>query len=139
MARLNLALDKAMTDNKAPTAVTVRNDMPPLQKQDTQHSSLSRVIANPLEHGELRKQHEINKKLNELLNQKDDEIQRLSEQVIELQLSRARPQSPSSRKGGGVKYPGGASPLTKTGKGKDYLPAGYSGITMVEEKLRISE
>ena len=112
--------------------------MPPLQKQDTQHSSLSRVITNPLEHGELRKQHDINKKLNELLNQKDDEIQRLSEQVIELQL-RARPQSPQSKKGGGLKYPGVASPLTKNGKGKDYLPAGYSGITMVEEKLRISE
>ena len=68
MARLNLALDKAMTDNKAPTGVAVRNEMPPLQKQDTQHSSLSRVIPNSLEHSELRKQSEINKKLNELLN-----------------------------------------------------------------------
>ena len=66
MARLNFALDKAMTENRAPTGVTVRNEMPPLQKQDTQHSSLSRVITNPLEHGELRKQHEINKKLNEV-------------------------------------------------------------------------
>ena len=36
-------------------------------------------------------------------------------------------------------YPGVSSPLSKKGKGKDYLPAGYSGITMVEEKLRLSE
>ena len=36
-------------------------------------------------------------------------------------------------------YPGQASPLDKKGKGKEYLPAGYHGITMVEEKLRLSE
>ena len=28
------------------------------------------------------------------------------------------------------------SPLAKNNRGKDYIPAGYSGITMVEEKLR---
>ena len=36
-------------------------------------------------------------------------------------------------------YPAKSSPISKKAKGKEYLPAGYSGITMVEEKLRLSE
>ena len=80
--------------------------------------------------------------MNELLNTKDQEIQKLSEQVIELQLGRGggkagRPQSSNVSKGGRVMFPAASSPLSK--KGKDYIPAGYSGITMVEEKLRVSE
>ena len=79
--------------------------------------------------------------MNELLNTKDQEIQKLSEQIIELQLNRGgkagRPQSSNVSKAGRVMFPATSSPLSK--KGKDYIPAGYSGITMIEEKLRVSE
>ena len=53
-----------------------------------------------------------------------------------MQLSGAGKRPDTNNTAKKVREKQNASPLNK--KGLDYLPAGYSGITMLEEKLRLS-
>ena len=84
---------------------------------------------------ELRKQKEINMKLQDIINQKDQEIQRMSEQLINQQLG-GSPESFSKKR---ATVPGtllgGQSPPNM----KAYVPGGYGGMTMLEEKLRVAD
>ena len=74
MARLNLALDRAMSDQTRSKATTQQSD------------GNAQMGSTMNDHAiiDIQKQAEINKKLNDLLNTKDEAIQKLCEQVIEL-------------------------------------------------------
>lgn len=76
-------------------------------------------------------------KLQEIINQKDHEIQRLSEQIINAQLDVKS--SPSHLKAKRPTVPGTLLPGSSPANLKAYIPAGYSGVTMLEEKLRLAE
>ena len=119
MAQLNVALDKAVADNQN-AARTSRQPM--LSTHDNGDSA------------ELNRQREINNRLNDLLNQKDDEILQMSQKLLNLE-EQVRSGSPNKKKG-----IAGASPLQRN---SPKLPIDVKGkfgaISDLENKLIASE
>jgi len=67
---------------------------------------------------------EINRRLNDLLNDKDEEIMRLSQQVMTFEEGNSGSPNRSGKKGTAIRSPKGAS-----------LVKGYGAVTEMENKL----
>ena len=128
MAQLNVALDRAVHDGQAARGSnSVSARLPPAAPGSAGGAAgalSSSAIESPhfdnirVNQGsnlqlqlDLQKQVEINRRLNDLLNQKDDEISSLSSRIMELEDEVSRKKnsspSPSNRKN---------SPVLKNGK-----------------------
>ena len=94
MAQLNLALDTVMKDTQStgrgprlpPSSGSQIADSPPGRNLESIKVQSIRGASGRLDLSqELQKQQEINRRLNDLLNQKDDEIARLSQKILQLE------------------------------------------------------
>lgn len=85
---------------------------------------------------ELQKQTEINRRLNDLLNSKDDEILQLSHQVMNLQTEVGKLRE---NKGSPVRSSPAKLNSGRKGSNAGYMPSNYSAVTSLEHRLQDSE
>ena len=141
MAQLNVALDRAMHDQQTSRSresikqerIMTESSGPMFEPRSTPNSGFENFAVPPRNavfgnttQTELQKQLEINRRLNDLLNNKDEEIMRLSQQVMSLEddNTRIRLSSPakSSKK---------SNPLPENLN----LVKGYGAVTALEHKF----
>lgn len=140
MTQLTMALDKAIGTRNANVHVSSPDRRlirkPPFSgNQEGGNYSSNRRTDDGQQDQELRKQMDINRRLNDLLNQKDEEILSLNNQILELKLNKTELNRSKSNLSQETKSP---KPVQLKSPIRGNFKQGDE-VSVLEHKLRESE